>query len=277
MDKDRQVNNSVELFEYDLQDDGRNSSKGNQLKWKNNDIWYKADYLGYEGLAEYVVSNLLIKSTLRPDEYVIYEPINIKYKSIAYTGCKSKDFTNGFQITTLERLFKNQFGDGLNKGIYSIADHKNRLEFIVAQVERVTGIKDFGIYMNKLLTIDALFLNEDRHTHNISVMIRDGRYSLCPIYDNGASLLSDIKMDYPLNTDIYDEIKNVKPKTFSDSFDEQLELSETLYGNNLYFNFTDKDIDNILFKADIYSDDIKKRVKDIIIEQKRKYSYLFKK
>ena len=72
-------------------------------------------------------------------------------------------------------------------------------------------------------------------------------------------------------------IKNVKPKTFSDSFDEQLELSETLYGNNLYFNFTDKDIDNILFKADIYSDDIKKRVKDIIIEQKRKYSYLFKK
>ena len=84
-------------------------------------------------------------------------------------------------------------------------------------------------------------------------------------------------MDYPLNTDIYDEIKNVKPKTFSDSFDEQLELSETLYGNNLYFNFTDKDIDNILFKADIYSDDIKKRVKDIIIEQKRKYSYLFKK
>lgn len=100
---------------------------------------------------------------------------------------------------------------------------------------------------------------------------------MCPIYDNGASLLSDIKMDYPLNTDIYDEIKNVKPKTFSDSFDEQLELSETLYGNNLYFNFTDKDIDNILIKADIYSDDIKKRVKDIIIEQKRKYSYLFKK
>lgn len=267
----------MELFEYDLQDDGRNSSKGNQLKWKNNGIWYKADYLGYEGLAEYVVSNLLIKSTLRPDEYVIYEPIKIKYKSIAYTGCKSKDFTNCRQITTLERLFKNQFGDGLNKGIYSIADHKNRLEFIVDQVERVTGIKDFGIYMNKLLTIDALFLNEDRHTHNISVMIRDGRYSLCPIYDNGASLLSDIKMDYPLNTDIYDEIKNVKPKTFSDSFDEQLELSETLYGNNLYFNFTDKDIDNILFKADIYSDDIKKRVKDIIIEQKRKYSYLFKK
>ena len=42
-------------------------------------------------------------------------------------------------------------------------------------------------------------------------------------------------------------------------------------------NFTDKDIDNILIKADIYSDDIKKRVKDIIIEQKRKYLYLFKK
>ena len=29
------------------------SSKGNQFKWERNGIWYKADYTGYEGLAEY--------------------------------------------------------------------------------------------------------------------------------------------------------------------------------------------------------------------------------
>lgn len=277
MDKNRQINDCIELFEDDIKDDGRNSSKGNQLKWENNGFWYKADYLGYEGLAEYIVSNLLIKSTLQTDEYVIYEPVNIKYKSVTYTGCKSQDFSNGHQIITLERLFKNQFGDGLNKGIYSITDHKTRLEFIVQQVERVTGIKDFGIYMNKLLTIDALFLNEDRHTHNISVMIKDGKYTLCPIYDNGASLLSDTKMDYPLGADIYEEIDDVRSKTFSDKFDEQLEISEVLYGNNIYFHFTDKDVDRILAKTDIYSDDVKNRVKDIISEQKRKYSYLFRK
>ena len=41
----------VELFENQLKDFSRQSSKGNQLKWENNGIWYKADYTGYEGLS----------------------------------------------------------------------------------------------------------------------------------------------------------------------------------------------------------------------------------
>ncbi len=47
----------VELFEEDLKEDGRKSSKGNQLKWKKDGIWYKSDYTGYEGLAEYLISH----------------------------------------------------------------------------------------------------------------------------------------------------------------------------------------------------------------------------
>ena len=54
----------IELFEQDIVTNDRQSSKGNQLKWKNKDIWYKADSIGYEGLTEYVISNLLLKSTL---------------------------------------------------------------------------------------------------------------------------------------------------------------------------------------------------------------------
>lgn len=49
----------VELFEQDERRIDRQSSKGNQLKWENNGIWYKADYTGYEGLAEYMISHLL--------------------------------------------------------------------------------------------------------------------------------------------------------------------------------------------------------------------------
>ncbi len=40
----------VELFEQDEKQNKRRSSKGNQLKWENQGIWYKADYTGYEGL-----------------------------------------------------------------------------------------------------------------------------------------------------------------------------------------------------------------------------------
>ena len=43
----------VELFEQNIRTNERQSSKGNQLKWENKGIWYKADYTGYEGLEDY--------------------------------------------------------------------------------------------------------------------------------------------------------------------------------------------------------------------------------
>lgn len=37
------------------------TSKGNQIKYKKENIWYKGDYLGFEGAAESVVSRLVLK------------------------------------------------------------------------------------------------------------------------------------------------------------------------------------------------------------------------
>lgn len=50
----------VQLFEQDIKTNDRQSSKGNQLKWCRNNVWYKADYMGYEGLVEYVVSRSMV-------------------------------------------------------------------------------------------------------------------------------------------------------------------------------------------------------------------------
>nr|MBQ8253605.1 hypothetical protein [Lachnospiraceae bacterium] len=267
----------VELFEQSLQANNRQSSKGNQLKWKNGDTWYKADYTGYEGLAEYMVSHLLQKSTLSGEEFVIYDPEEIKYKTVRFTGAQSRDFLkDDWQIITLERLFQNYFGESLNKAIYGIADHKERLKFIVNQVERVTGLKDFGVYMNKLFTIDAFFLNEDRHTHNIAVLMnQQGEFSYCPIFDHGAGLLADTTMDYPMGEDVYELMKNAKSKTICPDFDEQLDISEELYGSHLKFDFTKKDVKRLSEKAAIYSAEEISRVENIIYSQMNKYKYLF--
>ena len=54
----------IELFEKDIQTADRKSSKGNQLKFERDGIWYKADNMGYEGLAECVISALLKKSSV---------------------------------------------------------------------------------------------------------------------------------------------------------------------------------------------------------------------
>ncbi|WP_026516503.1 hypothetical protein [Butyrivibrio sp. MC2021] len=267
----------ISLFDTDRKTIDRKSSKGNQLKFERDGIWYKADNMGYEGLSEYVVANLLKHSDLAADEFAGYELEEIEYNGIIYPGCKSCDFTEGWKLITLERLFKTFFGKSLNKMIYSIEDHSERLRQLVYQVERVTGIENFGLYMNKILTIDALFLNEDRHTHNIAVMMNDKKeFRLCPIFDNGAALLSDTKMDYPLDRDCFTYIDKVKAATFCDSFEEQLEISEKLFGQCIHFSYDEKTAKTIIDAAAIYDEEVKKRVFDVIMQMRRKYKYIFK-
>lgn len=266
----------VTLFEQDIRANDRQSSKGNQLKWLNQEVWYKADYTGYEGLAEYVISALLKESGLAGEEFVAYETEEIFYKSKRYLGCASRDFLpEGWQMITLERLFQNFFGRSLYKSIYAIENYESRLRYLVEQTERMTGLRDFGVYMSKLLTVDAFFLNEDRHTHNIAVLMDgEGKYHCCPIFDNGAGLLSDTRLDYPLEDETENLMKSVRAKTFCRDFEEQLEIAEKLYGQHLHFDFNVKKIEEALAAEKHYPEREKQRVKEILCAQRRKYSYL---
>lgn len=267
----------IELFEQDMKTVERQSSKGNQLKWINAGNWYKADYTGYEGLTEYIISHVLRKSNLREEEYILYETEEMLYRRQRYLGCYSKDFLpDGWQLITLERLFQNAYNESLNKSLYKINDREKRLHFLVEQTERITGLSDFGIYMSKMLTLDAFFLNEDRHTHNIAVLLdKEGDYHYCPYFDNGAALLSDTPMDYPLGGDVLKLIEDVEAKTFSKSFDEQLDVAESLYGQHVKFDFTIKDIEGILERESYYPQNVKERIVEILRYQMRKYGYLF--
>ena len=278
MDQNRKVGRQViELFKQDIKTLERQSSKGNQLKWFNNETWYKADYTGYEGIVEYIVSNLLTKSSLNKSELCIYQTEEILYRNKIFLGCKSDNFLpKGWQLITLERLFKNHYNESFMKNVFSITSYEERLQFLVTQVSRITGLKDFGIYMSKLLTIDAFFLNEDRHMHNIAVMMDHlNQYHYCPIFDNGASLLSDTTMDYPMGEDIYTLIKEVESKTFCRNFDDQLDIVEKLYGQYIKFEFSKTDIKELLNKEPYYDSVIKNRITDILFYQFQKYNYLF--
>lgn len=267
----------IELFEQDIQTAARQSSKGNQLKWTDGAFWYKTDYTGYEGLAEYMVSNLLRYSDLKSEEYVLYETEEIKYGSQVYKGCRSRNFLKkGWQLITLERLFYLQFGESLYKAVYQITDHEKRLRFLVEQTERVTGLEDFRKYMCKMLTVDAVFLNEDRHTHNIAVLWDgDSAFDYCPIFDQGAGLLADTVMDYPLEQDVLELMTKAEAKTFCCSFEEQLDIAEKLYGEQIHFQFGEKEIRELLERDEVYPAKVKNRVYTILLQQRRKYQYLF--
>lgn len=176
----------------------------------------------------------------------------------------------------MERLFHNFFGKSLYKAIYSIDGSEQRMRFLVDQVERMTGLDSFGVYLNKLFTIDAFFLNEDRHTHNIAVLMnREGQFDYCPVFDNGAGLLSDCTLDYPLDEDVYELMQLSRAKTICGDYDEQLDVSESLYGNHIQFQFKKEDVRNLLSAVTIYTETEKNRTETILYEQMRKYQYLF--
>lgn len=270
----------VELFEKDIIETGIRSSKGNQLKWRAGDIWYKADYAGYEALSEIITSRMMDCSDLKKDEFVLYDFEKIKYKANSFNGCRSKNFIkNGQQLITLERLYKSFYGESLYVNIYKIANVEDRFDYLVRQTERMTGIKGFAIYLNKVLTVDAISLNEDRHMHNIAVILNhDGTYSLCPIFDQGAGLLSDTTLDYPLGEDPYKLIDTVKAKTISDVFDEQLDISEKHSHSQMHFSFTKADVISWLADEDLvsnYSSRVLNRVEKVVLDRMRKYQYLF--
>jgi hypothetical protein len=267
----------TELFEQDRKTDNRQSSKGNQLKWYNGNTWYKADYTGYEGLAEYMVSHLLVLSDLKKNDVCLYDTEQIRYKKNMFHGCKSTNFlSDGWQLITLERLFKNFFGESLMTSMYKITSYEERIKFMVDQIIRITGLTDFGKYVSRLITIDAFFLNEDRHTHNIAVLIDSyNQFHYCPFFDHGASLLSDTSMDYPLNQEVYPLMNEVKSKTFCSSFDEQLDIVEKLYGRQITFRFTKQEVHRLIMSEPYYPIEIKNRAEDILLYQMKKYAYLF--
>lgn len=112
---------------------------------------------------------------------------------------------------------------------------------------QIMGLKGFGRYLATVFELDALLLNEDRHTNNLAV-IRDDTakaFRLCPIFDHGLSLLSDTG-DYPLEQDAYNCIAKVRAKPFSDDFQEQVGAAAVLYGSDLHFRCTRNDIPMLL-------------------------------
>ncbi len=201
------------------------SSKGDQSKWLIENRWIKETTLGYENIAEYVAYLILDCSTLPKDNFTKYTPCLIeKSDGTIKEGCYSEDFRGYLQEVTLERLFEANFessDDILNNSRYSTADKFNA---ILEKVFDFTGL-EVSKEVSQMLAFDAFILNEDRHTNNILFLFDTEKeiWKLAPIFDNGLSLLSDIK-DYPLEKPLSILKRKVKAKPFNSSFSKQLAL-----------------------------------------------------
>lgn len=252
------------------------TSKGTQSKWYDELFWYKADTLGYEGLSEVIISRLLKDMQINS---IIYESVYLSDGLKTIKGCYSKNFKNSNEVlVSAERLHRLENGVGLAQYLGQLSDVTTRIKYTVDFLESITNIKNIGNYITRILEIDALFLNEDRHTNNIAVIYntQTKEYKLAPIFDNGLALLSD-EISYMYTNDVYTLIGSVGAKPFSTDFDEQLDCAETLYGIQNKYTFNKQEVKDILYTElkDMYGDTICQRVLNVLYAQMQKYQYLF--
>ena len=72
-------------------------------------------------------------------------------------------------------------------------------------------------------------------------------------------------------------MKKIQAKPFSTDFDEQLDAAEALYGVQVQFDFSMKDLENEITRlAEQYSPVICERIQQLMRQQFRKYKYLIK-
>lgn len=254
------------------------SSKGNQMKWTNGDSCYKADSMGYEALSEIVISRILKQSNV--ESFVEYAPVKIEYKGKLYSGCKSKNFLNENEsLITIEHLYRQYTGLSMAGTLAKIPEMIERVKFLVDQVEAYTGLSNFGEYLTMALEMDAIFLNEDRHTNNIAVIYHStaetqGKYRLCPYFDNGLALLADTTTDFALDKDYELCIKQVEAKPFSLNFDEQMDAAEKLYNKQLVIKKIGNTVPELAGLDEMYDEFILKRVENVLHYQMSKYIYM---
>ncbi len=252
------------------------TSKGNQPKWQKGSLWYKADHMGYEALAEILASEMLKRSTAT--NFIVYEPVSIELDGKPTAGCVSHNFRAGHEVLVpLERLHRMYAGRGLAKTLAGMDPAEARIRYTVDFVVNTTNLNNFGRYLADMLWLDAFLLNEDRHTNNIAVVLDEhtDTFRLCPYFDHGLSFLSDLN-DYPLEDDVYACIAKAKAKPFAADFNEQADAASALYGTGLRFHFTRTDIHGMLLQSgELYSKAILDRVERVVLEQMRKYDVLF--
>lgn len=214
------------------------SSKGNQEKWYDqvSNCWYKLDQFGYEALAEAAVSVLLERSNLeteRPFTFVRYRMERLQVHGRERTGCSSKNFLRpGQSLITVNRLLSSHLGKPLREKLTQLSSDKKRIAYLAEATADITGLELFPQYLTLLFEIDALFCNDDRHLNNIAVLERDGQYDYCPIFDNGAGLLSNTQLS-PMDIAPSALISALRARPFNTTFTRQMNTARGLYGPQL--------------------------------------------
>lgn len=173
-------------WHYDSQKTGvisNSSYLGAQTKWVGKaSAWLKKDYVGGEAITETLVS-LFLTSCLNVQElgagyvgYCVFCPQD--------DTCLSRSFLKeGESFIPLYDAIR-----ALKPKEQEFMDFEGKLEYIDSVYKVVLGYS-CKRWLLKVLTLDVMFRNTDRHLSNLGFIAdRQGNLRITPIFDNGLAL-----------------------------------------------------------------------------------------
>lgn len=201
-------------------------SKGNQAKYTLDHKWVKVDALGYESLVEVLASQVCAQLSIPHVEYKLCQVCDAYQKRNA---CVSEDFAGDLVEVSLGSLLYQKLGR--HADLEKFKSITERVDAVYDPIANLIDRNEFNSYLNRLLSLDRVLYNEDRHLFNICFLYDGARLTPAPIFDCGAGLLSDLQIDYPLNMPIKVCWQHVKAKPFSRSFTKQTAFFNSICGN----------------------------------------------
>lgn len=147
--------------------------------------WYKEDFKGGEALAEVLVSTFL-----RSCNYLGFKdfvPYHFKHTSVNSFDLRTCVSPNFLQKEEQFISFKDLLSQ-VNQPTENLVGFKSKLNYIDSVFQQTVG-QSFRKEMLRLLTLDVMFRNTDRHLSNFGIILApNGSIRFAPIFDNGLAL-----------------------------------------------------------------------------------------
>ena len=241
------------------------SSKGKQLKFYKDGYWVKIDNSNcYEGLAEDFVSKF--ESCIYEFPFVDYKSDIILYNDEENNGCLSYNMYNRLYTTfiSFKKLLRQ---NGIPQNIFIASqDIKENIENVRRFAYNTVGL-DLLDYFRRLLLLDCLIINEDRHIMNIGVVYcdKDNKYYETPCFDNGSSLFCT-NWTYRKRKSLEENIEFAKTvaRPFSTFYDKQLDALLSLGCKPLVIDKKRVEILLENYYNKLYSEELNNRIKDVL-------------
>ena len=279
-------NKAIKLYTGDVV--AATSSKGNQEKWYDaaTDCWYKLDRIGFEALAETVTSELLQRYSNIETELgyriVAYHIDSVEVHRNTRRASVSFNFLReGQSIQTAYHILKRALGSDYQKILaaekaleISFSKQQERIEYVIRFIDQSCGL-NIHAYLSKVLTLDMICLNEDRHLNNIAILEENGKYHYCPLFDNGEGLMLD-NVKYPFDVETRGLMKHLRAKPFQCRFGTILSAARDLYGAQLKIVCSAAEVSEIAEKyldwyQPMFRPFLKERIVDVVLLQMKKY------